>query len=189
MSPSLYLPSTYRGLRRLTYVIHSLKPSGAHIVSKTTRLLVQIHASSAPSHYMNQCWIIVIANVDGWHFSLSLNTKMLINEQFWKYIDFIMVAILSLSQCVKNCKLPSTSNMLYPITCWQGSIHGKSYSWWRHQMQTFSALLAICAGNSPVTGEFTAQRPVKRSFDVFFGLRLNKRLMIWYAITPNMTSL
>ena len=40
--------------------------------------------------------------------------------------------------------------------------------WWRHQMETFSALLAICAGNSPVTGEFPAQRPVTRSFDVLF---------------------
>ena len=48
--------------------------------------------------------------------------------------------------------------------------------WWRHQMETFSALLAICAGNSPVPGEFPAQRPVTRSFDVFFDLRLNKRL-------------
>ena len=26
--------------------------------------------------------------------------------------------------------------------------------WWRHQMESFSALLALCAGNSPVTGEF-----------------------------------
>ena len=43
-------------------------------------------------------------------------------------------------------------------------------------METFSALLAICAGNSPVTGELPAQRPVTRSFDVFFDLRLNKRL-------------
>ena len=42
-------------------------------------------------------------------------------------------------------------------------------------METFSALLAICAGNSPVTGEFPTQRPVTRSFDVFFDLRLNKR--------------
>ena len=49
-------------------------------------------------------------------------------------------------------------------------------AWWRHQMETFSALLAICAGNSPVSGEFPAQRPVTRSFDVFFDLRLNKRL-------------
>ena len=31
-----------------------------------------------------------------------------------------------------------------------------------------SALLAICAGNSPVIGEFTTQRPVTRSFDGFF---------------------
>ena len=43
-------------------------------------------------------------------------------------------------------------------------------------MEIFSALLAICAGNSPVTGEFPAQRPVNRSFDVFFYLRLNKLL-------------
>ena len=49
-------------------------------------------------------------------------------------------------------------------------------SWWRHQMETFSALLTLCAGNSPVTGEFPAQRPVTRSFDVFFDLRLSKRL-------------
>ena len=49
-------------------------------------------------------------------------------------------------------------------------------SWWRHHMETFSALLAICAGNSPVPGEFPAQRPVTRSFDTFFDLRLNKRL-------------
>ena len=43
-------------------------------------------------------------------------------------------------------------------------------------METYSALLAICAGNSPVTGEFHAQRPVTRSFDASFDLRLNKRL-------------
>ena len=48
--------------------------------------------------------------------------------------------------------------------------------WWRHQMETFSALLAICEGNSPVPGEFPTQRPVTRSFDVFLDLRLNKRL-------------
>ena len=43
-------------------------------------------------------------------------------------------------------------------------------------METFPALLAICAENSPVTGEFPSQRPVTRSFDVFLDLRLNKRL-------------
>ena len=49
-------------------------------------------------------------------------------------------------------------------------------SWWRNQMELFSALLALCAGNSPVTGEFPAQKPVTRSFDIFFHLCLNKRL-------------
>ena len=43
-------------------------------------------------------------------------------------------------------------------------------------METFSALLDICAGNSPVPGEFPTQRPVTQSFNVFFDLRLNKRL-------------
>ena len=60
--------------------------------------------------------------------------------------------------------------------------------WWRHQMETFSALLALSAGNSPVTGEFPAQRPVTRGFDVFFDLRLNERLSkqswSWWFETP-----
>ena len=51
-----------------------------------------------------------------------------------------------------------------------------SSAWWRRQMETFSALLALCTGNSPVTGEFPAQRPVTRSFHVFYDLRLNKQL-------------
>ena len=43
-------------------------------------------------------------------------------------------------------------------------------------METFSALMAFCAGNSPVPGEFPAQKPVTRSFDVFFDLSLSKPL-------------
>ena len=62
-------------------------------------------------------------------------------------------------------------------------------AWWRHQMETFSALVALCAGNSPVTGEFPSQRAVTRSFDVFFDLRLNKRLSKqswgWWFETPS----
>ena len=43
-------------------------------------------------------------------------------------------------------------------------------------METSSALLALCAGNSPATGEFPTQRPVTRSFDVYFELRPNIQL-------------
>ena len=45
-------------------------------------------------------------------------------------------------------------------------------TWWRHQVGTFSTLPTFCAGNSPVTGEFPAQKPVTRIFDVFFDLCL-----------------
>ena len=62
-------------------------------------------------------------------------------------------------------------------------------TWWRHQMETFFALLALCVGNSPVTGEFPSQRPVTRSFDVFFDLCLNKQLSKqswgWWFDTPS----
>ena len=37
-------------------------------------------------------------------------------------------------------------------------------------METFSALLALCVGNSPVAGEFPTQMSVTRKFDVSFDL-------------------
>ena len=48
--------------------------------------------------------------------------------------------------------------------------------WWRYQMEAFSTLLVLCAGNSPVTGDFPSQSPVMWSFGVFFDLSQNKRL-------------
>ena len=56
-------------------------------------------------------------------------------------------------------------------------------------MEPLSVLLALCAETSPVAGECPAQRPVTRSFDVFFDLRLNKRLSKhswgWWFETPS----
>ena len=59
---------------------------------------------------------------------------------------------------------------------WYGSLSNySSLSWWRHRMETFSTLLALCVGihrsplNSPHKGQWW-------SFDVFFDLRLHKRL-------------
>ena len=40
----------------------------------------------------------------------------------------------------------------------------------------FPCYWTFVRGNSPLTGEFPSQRPVTRSFDVFFDLHLNKRL-------------
>ena len=65
-------------------------------------------------------------------------------------------------------------------------------SWWCHQMETFSALLALCVENSSVTGEFPAQRPVTGSFGVFFDLCLNKPLSKqswgWWLEMPSRSS-
>ena len=78
--------------------------------------------------------------------------------------------------------------MIYFCHCF-GTMFIWHVSWWRHKMETFSALLAICTWNCPVTGEFAAQRPVTHSFDVFFELIMNKRLNKqswgWWLETPS----
>ena len=56
---------------------------------------------------------------------------------------------------------------------WYGC-HSES-SWWRHQMETFSALLAICAGNSPVPVN-SPHKGQWRGALMFFYLCVNKRL-------------
>ena len=77
-------------------------------------------------------------------------------------------------------------NIFSPLICEYSNAFIHSTAWWRHKMEAFHALLAICAGNSPVPGD---QRPVTRRFDVFFDLRLNKRLSKqswgWWFETPS----
>ena len=60
-------------------------------------------------------------------------------------------------------------------------------SWWRHQKETFSALLALCLGNSAVADEFPSQRPVTRSFYFFSDLNewLNNQSWGWWFEMPS----
>ena len=86
------------------------------------------------------------------------------------------------------CVIFYGNDILLLVIC--GPSHGHNFfsTWWHHQMEAFSALLTLCAGNSPATGKFPTQRPVTRSFDVFIDLRLNKRLSKhlwgWWYETP-----
>ena len=85
--------------------------------------------------------------------------------------------------------VPSLSNK-YPCQFFcRYCVNAAVISWWRHQMETFSALLALCAGNSPVTFDFHSLRPVTRRFDAFFNLRLNiqlsKQSWDWWLDTPS----
>ena len=74
-----------------------------------------------------------------------------------------LVVVISPFYCIYVVYVPISSRVI-------------SLAWWLHRMEIFFVLLAICAGNFPVTGEFPLQRPVTRSFGVFFDLRLNKWL-------------
>ena len=107
--------------------------------------------------------------------------KWPVTRKMFPFDDFIMQT----TTLLKQKKLLATP-LLSPLVI---TPSGLNVTWWRHQIESFSALLAICAGNSPVTGEFPAQRPVTRSFDVFFDMRLNKPLNKqswgWWFETPS----
>ena len=115
--------------------------------------------------------------IDAMHESISRT------ELWGKSPGYRWISLTTFQWCGKrdHIMMSSCSSCIL-LTCKPRSLKqrpralGIVLSWWRHQMETFSALLAICAGNSSVPGEFPAQRPVTRSFDVFFDLRLNKRL-------------
>ena len=88
---------------------------------------------------------------------------------WWMFIKESYIAL----KCINNVYI-STETSGQPIMELPPLHHRRK--WWRHQMETFSALLALCEGNSPVTGEFPSQGPDTRSFDILFHLHLKKRL-------------
>ena len=98
------------------------------------------------------------------------------------FLIFVVFCRVRISYALNQLKWKSvrqidrigTESLVDSTTYWKCK---QSYlRWWRHQMKKNSALLALCAGNSPVTGEFPTQRPVTRNFYAFFDLRVNKRL-------------
>ena len=147
----------------------------------------------APSHYLNQWWIIVNwTHRNKLQLYLNQKTRLFIHEMHLKHRlrngDHFFFKLYEPS----SSKHSSTYMYIYLSHC-NTNAHIISFMhdipWWRQQMETFSALLDICAGNWLVTGEFLAQRPVTRSFVVFFDLRLNKRLSKqsrgWWFETPS----
>ena len=66
------------------------------------------------------------------------------------------------------------------------------WSWWRHQKETFSALLTLCVGNSPVTGEFPAppykgqwRGALMLSLICALNERFSKQVWGWWFETPS----
>ena len=138
------------------------------------RLLVQSLNHTNKKHHQTTFWPFVWG-INWWQ--IDLPAQMASDAQSisisWRHHGlalccFTVIWYRSISPM--SFSVTSLSLRLYPTAS------EAVLTWWRHQMEAFSALLAICAGNSPVPGEFPAQRPVTRSFDVFFDLRLNQRL-------------
>ena len=123
------------------------------------------------------------------------------------YLDVFLSCVSTAILCFARCGCKCWQNNSSPNQTWWQSIASTQYwmdpsryrqmhdradtltAWWRHQMETFSALLALCAGNWPVTGEIPSQWPVTQSFDIFFDLCLNKRPSKqswgWWYETPS----
>ena len=100
-----------------------------------------------------------------------ISVWFLLSNSNGKYIFGLNTDVVKTTKISVNFVVLPGSSTLYTIrTRWLFVIWMMT-----HQMET-SALLAMCAANSPVPGEFPTQRPVTRTFDVFFDLRLNKRL-------------
>ena len=123
--------------------------------------------------------VVIWTIMDDWY-TYQYNYSMILTADI-KHIEFYQVLIILLAGGGTCSEGGSVSEAVLELTHLD--------SCWRHQMEPFSALVAICAGNSPVTGEFPAQRPATRRFDVFFDLRVNvrlsKQLWGWWFETPS----
>ena len=131
--------------------------------------------------------LILWANSTGisaWAIKKSVPTEVCQpNSVVWDYVTHRvtlmsghMLTIFVLNALTGTCVEAWACKILI---CCRFRWHGCDFnpkSCWRHQMETFSALLALCAGNSRVTCDFPSQTAVTRSFDVFFDKRLDKRL-------------
>ena len=144
---------------------NSLGPNDAIWRWRSWSTLVQVMAwcLTAPSHYLNQCWLI-ISKV------LRHSSEDIIIRRFE---DTNQKKCLSLSQpqCVAR---PSWDRL----------------SWWHHQMETISALLTDLWCREFTSHQWIPlTKPVMRSFDAFFDLCLNKRLSKqswgWWFETPS----
>ena len=125
------------------------------------------------------------AEATKWRHHTSMTTAVYAIEYENDFVGLCLVVVISIwmDLCVFLPMPPLASSLTprrsfdYPSVNKETlNYFNKIVPWWRHQMEKFSALLALSAGNSLVTGEFPTQRPVMRSFDVFFDLHLNKRV-------------
>ena len=146
----------------LNLILYSVRPGDAymhHCTGQSLYLKQWLVACSAPNPYQKQWWIIV----------RSLWTNIGVSRN--KVLKFVSQNVKNPPVILRSFRQSPTANHLGVYTSWLSQA-----SWWRYQMETFSTWIALCEGKSLVTGGYPLPRPVTRSFDVFFDLRLSKWL-------------
>ena len=81
------------------------------------------------------------------------------NHKYYSKLNMKISVHKNYDSYPKLIRYQQNISMIYVVrhsSAFSKSKSKRNFSWWRHQMETFSALLAICVGNSPVTGEFRA---------------------------------
>ena len=108
---------------------------------------------------------------------------------FYHHLDWVTTVWITIDWVLTNRKLLKYTSMEYGsaqcVDQYKGYSVEKRLTWWRHQMETFAALLAICAGKKASDPEVwcflwsAPERKIKQTI---------VRLAIWDAIAPIMTS-
>ena len=91
---------------------------------------------------------------------------------FLYYTPYYVIWAVRYRQTVVVCS-NSTTNVMTSFNCQSAR---SAFYMMTSSNGNISCVTGLCTGNSPVTGDFAAQRPVTRSFDFFFDLHPNKWL-------------
>ena len=135
-------------LIKCTRTFHNLVTSEGAVVGWLNRISMQIHANKL---------------LKSWHEQYDICGAIL--QYHYRFIYGIVIMITSWRGYSFRITCPlfgTRSAVLTAESHWQKATDTahRHFPWLRHQMETFSVLLALCVGNSPVTGEFPSQRPV-----------------------------
>ena len=144
---------------------------------------------SFPGHYlMTRCRVTYICHWNG-SSSVQVLVCRLLQMIFSNIFLWNKIRVLGFSNESALLILHATGRTSAEVCCQWSSYHGNSYLIMTSSNGIIFRVTGLCAGNPPVTCEFPPQRPVTRSFNVFFDLRLNKRLSKqlwgWWFETPS----
>ena len=150
----------------------SLKPGGVFLRLRNGPSLVQVMDCRLTGAKSFSEPMLTYCGLKPWkqlQWNVNQNTKISIQENAFK---------LWSAKWLSFCSGLNTLTVACGTVSWKSLLKWKSRGWFNacFSSVTMMSLLAFCEGNPRVTGGFPSDWPVTLGFDVFFDLRLNKRL-------------